>query len=325
MGLGRKLAIGVGGLVGVLVIGGVGAYLWASQASASTMAANYEVHRVDFPIPFPLTAAERDSLPAGANGDSVALAQAVSRGQHLVEARYGCGDCHGQNFAGGVMVDAPETIGRLLGPNLTLGTGSRTTNYTAADWDRIVRHGVKPDGTPTAMPAKDFFQMSDRELSDIVAYIRSQPPVDATVPPVALGPIGKMLVATGQFVLSADVHPSKHVLTHIVDPPTAAVDTVFGKHLAQTCIGCHGALYNGGKIIGGPPEWPPAANLTPTGLVGWSYDDFVGVMRGGKRKDGTPLREPMASMPKFAKNMTETELRAMWAYLSALPPTPTGQ
>jgi hypothetical protein len=105
------------------------------------------------------------------------------------------------------MVDAPP-IGRLLGPNLTLGRGSRTAQYRATDWDRIVRHGIKPNGRPAAMPSEDFVRMSDQELSDIIAFIRSQPPVDNEVAPVKLGPLGKVLMATGQMVLSADVIPS---------------------------------------------------------------------------------------------------------------------
>jgi predicted alpha/beta hydrolase len=40
----------------------------------------------------------------------------------------------------------PFPIGRLLAPNLTLGTGSRTAEYKPRDWDRIVRHGVLTDG-----------------------------------------------------------------------------------------------------------------------------------------------------------------------------------
>ena len=48
--------------------------------------------------------------------------------RHLVEARYGCGECHGRNFGGGVMIDNPA-IGRLLGPNLTTGKGSVTSGF----------------------------------------------------------------------------------------------------------------------------------------------------------------------------------------------------
>ena len=46
--------------------------------------------------------------------------------------------------------------------------------------------------------------MSDQELSDIVTYIRSVPPVDNEVPGVALGPLGKVLVATGQLPLAVE-------------------------------------------------------------------------------------------------------------------------
>ncbi|MBL0173418.1 MAG: c-type cytochrome [Gemmatimonadaceae bacterium] len=342
MGIARTVAIGVGGLLGLLVVVGGGGYLWASNSATTKLAATHDVHRVDFPIPFPLAdselaelRAERSaSAPKGAKGGDVlagvdvnalATERAVARGKHLIESFYACAECHGADFGGGVMVDEPATIGRLLGQNLTLGTGSRTLKYTAADWDRMVRHGVKPDGTGSPMPSKDFFAMSDRELSDIVSYIRSLPPVNKEVPPVTLGPVGKVLVATGQFKLSAELHPTKHVIEHAALPPAAVADATFGKHLAQTCTGCHRENFSGGPIIGGPPDWPPARNLTPTGLTGYTYEDFVRVLREGKRKNGDVLLEPMASMPKFAKNMTDIELKALWSYIKDLPPQPTGK
>ena len=68
------------------------------------------------------------------------------------------------------MIDDPA-IGRVRGPNLRPARGIARASYTMADWDRIVRHGVKPDGKPAIMPSDDFFKMSDAELSDIVAYV----------------------------------------------------------------------------------------------------------------------------------------------------------
>lgn len=314
MGVVKKIAIGLGGLIGVLVVAGAGAYVWAGSAASSKLANTYTIKASTFPVPWPLTG---DSLRS-AESEQVALDSAVARGKHLVEARYVCVECHSTNFGGGTMIDDPA-IGTLLGPNLTMGTGSRTVQYTAADWDRIVRHGVKPDGRPAVMPSEDYFAMSDRELSDIVAYIRSLPPVDNTVPAPTFGPVGKMLLATGQFKLSADMHPSAHEDAHAVLPPAEAPNAEFGKHLAQVCTGCHLPSLAGGPIIGGPPDWPPAANLTPAGLVGWTYTDFERAMREGVRKDGTKLREPMALMPKYAKNMTDIELQALWAYISTVP------
>ncbi len=337
MGVLRKVGLGIGALVGVVLLAGAGGYLWASETATAKLAAPHDVHRADFPIPFPLTDAEVAALRAKraltpgntadplAGVDLAALAneRAVARGTHLATARYGCVECHGANFGGGVMVDDPA-IGNVRGPNLTMGDGSRTRSHTAADWDRIVRHGVKPNGTATPMPSKDFFAMSDQELSDMVSYIRSFPAVNNTVAPVTLGPVGKVLVATGSIQRSADIHPTKQQGAHAALPPAAVADGAFGKHLAQTCSGCHGDTYAGGPILGGPPDWPPAKNLTPAGLVGWTFNDFERALKEGRSKNGVAFREPMASMPKFAKNMTDVELRALWEYLRTLPPLATG-
>lgn len=340
MGLARKLAIGAGSVFGLLVVGGGGAYTWAANAARSKLTETHDVHRVDFPIPFPLSDSEVAELRTaraqlatsrGAGDDADVLAgvdltalateRAVARGKHLVETFYACAECHGTDFGGGVMVDDPA-IGRLLGPNITTGKGSRTLGYTAADWDRIVRHGVRPDHAGSPMPSKEFFAMSDRELSDIVSYIRSRPAVNKEVPAVSFGPLGKVLLATDQLRFSATAHPTQHVITHATLPPTSAPNATFGKHLAQTCTGCHGVTLAGGPIKGGPPDWPAAANLTPAGLAGWSYDDFKRALTEARSKNGVALREPMAGLRRSAKNMTETELRALWAYIESLPPQP---
>ena len=46
-------------------------------------------------------------------------------------------------------------------------------------------------------------------------------------------------------------------------PVAAALSVEHGKYVAAMCIGCHGATLSGGKIPGGPPDWPAAANITP--------------------------------------------------------------
>lgn len=350
----KTVAKGAAGLGAVAVVGAGAFYAWAGSAADARMATTYDVHRIDFPIPFPLTeielgelraqklaelsavapsgdptvpttatdaAAPPDADPlAGVDLNALAMERAVARGKHLTESLYPCAECHGADLGGGVMIDDPA-IGRILGPNLTTGKGSRTLEYTAADWDRMVRHGVTPANVGSPMPSKDFVAMSDRELSDIVAYVRSLPPVDAEVPRFTLGPVGTILLATGKIEISAEVHPD-HAAAHASDPPAVAADATYGAHITQACTGCHGRDFAGGPIAGGPPDWPPAANLTPAGHVkGWTYDNFKTAMLEAKRPDGTELRQPMANMPKFAQNMSETELQAMWAFLQTVPPT----
>jgi mono/diheme cytochrome c family protein len=311
----------VGVLVALVVVLAAGAYAWASVKVHRLRAQTFEPRLVDFPIPFPIDPAEVAAMGlSDEQARQLALQRAVARGKHLVEARYTCTACHGANFGGGVMVDS-ALLGHLLGPNLTLGAGSRTADYQPRDWDRIVRHGVRKDGHPAVMPAEDFQYMSDEELSDIVSYIRSLPPVNNTVPASTLGPLGTMLAATGQITFSAGEIAS-HPPPHLVTPPAEAVSTTFGQHLATVCMGCHGSDFSGGPITGGDPSWPPARNLTPdaTGLKGWTYDQFVTALTQSRRPDGTALRVPMTLMASYGQSMTDVERQALWAYLQSLPP-----
>jgi hypothetical protein len=146
MGMGGTIAKGVGGLLAVALFGGGGAVLWASSARDAVMAKTWEIAPADFPVPFPLTEDEvaalraekaatlkpptlPDGTPvlpvdaagellpppdplAGVDLEAVALERAVARGKHLMFSRLGCPECHGENLAGGVMIDAPEAPGR---------------------------------------------------------------------------------------------------------------------------------------------------------------------------------------------------------------------
>ncbi len=331
------------GVLGLVLLGGA-AFFAASMKASSRLSQHFESHDIDFPVPNPLTKEELETLrverasaaPADAPGeatdplagvDLAALAEkrAIERGKHLVEARYGCAACHGANFGGGVMVDDPA-IGSIRGPNLTGGKGGLPKDYSVADWDRIVRHGIKPDGSPALMPSEDFFEMSDHELSDIIAYVRSRPAVDAEVPKPSLGPVGKLLVAAGKLPLAAE-KVADHQSAHGQRAPEAADTAKFGAHLAATCKGCHRENLAGGPMPFGPPDWPAAANLTPdaAGLGAWSFTDFEAALTKGQSKGGRQLRAPMSDVVPGTRAMTTTERKALWTYLSTLKPAPTNQ
>jgi mono/diheme cytochrome c family protein/cytochrome c2 len=288
--------------LGAIVVSTLLLFTVAAVKASSRLTRKFETHRIGLALPPPSDAA------------------AVARGKHLVEARYGCNVCHGSNLAGGVMIDDPA-IGSILGPNLTSGKGGRTAHYTMADWDRIVRHGVKPDGSAAIMPSEDFFRMSDEELSDIVAYTRALPAVDAEVPRPRLGPIGKVLLALGKLPISAEHQPNASQ-AHPSRPPETADSVEFGEHLAAPCSTCHRSNFAGGPMAFGPPAWPPAANLTrdASGLRDWSYSDFERAITHGISKDGRQLREPMTSVVQSASAMLPTERKALWTYLRSLAP-----
>jgi mono/diheme cytochrome c family protein len=310
----------IGGLLGLVVVLGLCGYTWAAHKTNTLMARTIAVHSVDFPIPFPLADSEIARLKLTRDSAlTLATARAVDRGKHLVEARFACRQCHGMSFGGGTMVDVAP-IGRILGPNLTLGRGSHTANYRAADWDRIVRHGILPSGNPAVMPSEDFETVSDQELSDVISYIRSMPPVDSVVPPIVTGPLGKVLMATGKMRLAVDLITDHHA-THAVYPPASVATIDFGKHLATVCAGCHHADFAGGQISGGDPSWPPSKNLTPhpQALGRWSYAQFKSTFQTGTRPDGTTLKAPMSMIVGYAKKMSDVEVEALWKYLQSLP------
>jgi mono/diheme cytochrome c family protein len=316
----NKLAKRIG--VVLAVLGGLLAagYAVASRKARARLSNVYQAHRVDIPVPFPLSGDELVTARSqGLDPERAALERAVSRGRHLVEARYSCNVCHGADFAGGVMID-DAAVGSVRGPNITAGEGGRTARYTISDWDHIVRHGIKPDGTPAVMPSEDFLKMTDRELSDVVAYLSSVPKVNATVPAPSFGPVGTVLLATGKFPISAEVVPN-HMGSHVDEPPPVKDDVSFGAHLAAICTGCHRANLAGGPMPFGPPDWPAAANLTghASGLAGWTYEDFERAITQGVSKRGATLRPPMTLMFDTAKAMTPIERHALWTYLRSLP------
>lgn len=213
-------------------------------------------------------------------------------------------------------------VARWIAPNITTGKGSVTIGYTASDWDHAVRHGLRRGGLTSTMPSIDFVNLSDHELSDIVAYIRSMPPVDRDPGKVELGPVFTVMLALDKGPLAA--FGMDHLKPHSVDPPPAAVNAEFGAHLVQVCRGCHGANLSGGKLQG-DPNMPIVANLTPheTGLGGWTEADFTRALREGKRPDGRDLSPYMPW--KAYGNMSDTEIQAMWAYLQSLEPIDKGE
>ena len=227
--------------------------------------------------------------------------------------------CHGSDFGGIYLVDE-WIVGRWAAPNLTTGRGSVTAGFGASEWDHAVRHGIRHDGRTSTMPSFEFTNLSDHELSDIVAFIRSKPPVTAkSIPSVSAGPCLR-LRARANFVITFDMD---HQVPHLREPPQAAITPQFGGHLVQVCKGCHGPGLSGGKIEG-DPGMPIVANLTPhaTGLAGWTEADFIRAMREGKRRDGTAISDAMPW--KAYGKMSDEELRAIYAYLTSVPPREKG-
>jgi len=247
--------------------------------------------------------------------------EAIALGEHLVTTR-GCRECHGADLSGTMLIDDPM-FARLAAPNLTGGDGSATANFGPDDWDRAIRHGVGGDGRLLfIMPSPEYYALSDKDLGDLVAYIKSLPPIDNVLPRRSLGPIGRMLLLRGEL------RPVAATIDHDAprgEAPPRGATVAYGAYLANVCMGCHGEGFSGGPIPGGEPGSAPAGNLTPhdeTGIGTWSLEDFVETLRTGVDPEGHELDE---SMPwQVVAEYGDDELEALYLYFNTLPPTEKG-
>ena len=118
-------------------------------------------------------------------------------------------------------------------------------------------------------------------------------------------------------------------IDHAARPPEVVPDDLLarGNYLAQSCTGCHGPHFSGGKIPGAPPVWPDAANLTaaPDSAMRHyaSVEQFKSMMRTGRRPDGSAVSEVMPF--KSLAYVNDAELEALFAFLKTLEARPSGQ
>lgn len=241
----------------------------------------------------------------------------VERGRYLYQSR-GCAECHGANGEGRVVVDDPNGL-YVKAPNISPGPGNVVARYAERDWVRTLRHGVKPGGNPVLiMPSEDYNRMTDADLAALLAYLQAMPPVAGEAAIVRLPLLVRALYAVGAIKDAAEK------IDHTLPPSRPipkAVTAEHGAYVTNMCIGCHGPAFTGGKIPGAPPNWPPAADLTPGphGAMARYGDSamFMSMMRTGKRPDGSEVSKvmPFGSL----KELDDTDLGAAYLFLKSLP------
>jgi mono/diheme cytochrome c family protein len=259
---------------------------------------------------------------------SVAPLEVTADAAHLERGRYlystrGCVDCHGANGAGKTVIKDGGMF--VVAPNITGGANSVTSNYKVVDWVRTLRHGVKPNGNPVMiMPSEDYNRLTDEDTASLVAYLQQMPAVPGERAQIRVPVPVKVLYAFGV------IKDASEKIDHTLPPSRPVPEAVtleHGAYVANSCVGCHGQHLSGGKIPGGAPTWPAAANLTPgKGSAMGRYptpEIFVAMMRSGHRPDGTAISQvmPFNSLGK----MNDTDLQALHAYLKTVPARDAGQ
>lgn len=288
-------------LIGVMIIG-AGAAAAVYGMSERRLSARYTV---------------TPESPSPAAADSVLQA----RGRHVAESLAKCVDCHSSDFGGGIVIDAPP-VGHIEATNLTTGNGGVLAEYDDGALERAIRHGIAKDGRSLlVMPSSEYNHLADNDVAALIAYIRSRPSVNRTHAPSTIGPVLRAMWIAGKvdpMPAAVIAHDAPHLKTA---PVGNSVET--GMYIAQNgCAGCHGATYSGGPIPGGPPDWKPAANITPTGIGRYSLENFRTILREGKRPDGSVVDSMMPV--KATRQMTDDEIEAVFKFLNKVPPKEFG-
>lgn len=239
--------------------------------------------------------------------------QAIERGQHFATI-FLCIRCHTENLGGKIFYEVPGMLS-VPTPNLTSGAGGVGSLYTDQDWVRAIRHGVRRDGKALfIMESKAFYYISDKDLGELIAYVKSVPPVDNQFPERSVPFLGRLMLGVGMF----PPFPADQINHTTPAPPAPAPgETVaYGQYLSHICTECHGENLKGAPF-GPPGKEVPTPNLAPGGELGsWSKEDFITTMRTGVTPKGHQLNQEMPWM--YFGQMTNDELSAVWMYLQSL-------
>jgi cytochrome c553 len=238
-------------------------------------------------------------------------AAAIKRGARLAIV-YGCNNsCHGKDMQGLEMYDEPH-IAKINAPNLP----HVLREYSNPELERLIRHGVKRDGTSTwIMPAPMYSHLSDEDLGDIIAFVRSAPVNDGPMREITIRSLGRVGIVIGKFKPLASQIP---VDTRPVASADRSTALAFGRYLVMTaCTECHGQDLQGSDVVHAPSLAVSAS---------YSNADFDRLMRSGVAIGGRLVGLMSEVGQTRFPALTDEEVAAVREYLrTQFPPTPDAQ
>ena len=258
----------------------------------------------------------------------------VANGQKI--ASFLCIECHmgsDGKLSGKLLADAPKEFGSIYSKNITAHPTIGIGGWTDGEIYYLLRTGIKRDGQYIPPYMIKFPLATDEEIYSIIAWLRSDK--NAVQPSEQETPDSKPSLLTK--VLSNTVFkPLPLPQTQIHNPDTSNA-VVWGKYLLNAvyqCYSCHsldfksnnelepekseGYCGGGNTLLNLQGEPIKSTNITfdKSGIADYSSDEFVNVIKNGKKKNGTQLRYPMIP----ATLIPDNEIRAIYAYLKSIPP-----
>lgn len=257
----------------------------------------------------------------------------VARGEYLARAG-DCVSCHtapgGKPFAGGLRLDTP--FGYMLSPNITPDPDTGIGRWSAADFDRAMRHGVNRQGQDMfpVMPFDFYTKLTDADVAAIYAYVRTIAPVRNVVVTNHLDfPFNQRwaMGAWRELYFTAG--------TYKPDPVQSAVWNR-GAYLVEGlghCSDCHsprnvmGGIEKSKQFSGAAVDGWFALNLSSnlsSGLGDWTAAEIATYLKTGSFRGKTTALGPMDEVIRNSMSyMTDADLLAIGTYLKSLPPTST--
>ncbi len=260
--------------------------------------------------------------------------RAVERGKYLADAG-NCFSCHtragGKPYAGGVPFETP--FGTLYSTNITPDRDTGIGSWRAEDLRRALHEGIAADGSRLfpAFPYPSYTKITDADVADIYAYLRTVPPVKAPAP--------RNGVLFSQRWALRIWNALSFEAARFVPDPKQSPEWNRGAYLVEGlghCGACHSPrdafmaqvperAHEGGEMIetlkdGKARRWS-AVNLTAAanGLASWSVDDLTRYLhKGVSRRAGTfgPMNEVIVNS---LMKLSAEDVRAMAVYLKSLP------
>ncbi|EIK96166.1 gluconate 2-dehydrogenase [Pseudomonas sp. M47T1] len=290
----------------VVVVAGVGAALYINGNTRADDIADNQLRAADSP------AAEPGQIRHGA----------------YIAVQGDCAACHtapgGKAFAGGYGLQTP--FGVINATNITPDRDTGIGNWTERDFFRAVRHGKRKDGQLLypAMPYNAYVKMSDSDLHDLWAYMRSLEPVKQAPAPNTLGfPYNIRLAMLGWNLLFFQNAPYA---------PVAGQSAQWnrGRYLvdgAGHCAACHtaknalggdtSAYLQGADLLGG--HAPEITNDAHLGLGTWSSEQIQRYLKDGSNDTAVAAGAMGEAVEHSTQYLNDADLADIALYLKSLP------
>lgn len=257
-------------------------------------------------------------------------ASLIEKGHYLATAG-DCAACHtasgGKPFAGGLAIETP--IGEIFSTNITPSKTAGIGDYTLADFEKAVRHGVRKDGGNLypAMPYTSYAKITDEDMQALYAYfIQGVKPVDEQATKTALPfPFNIRMSMAGWNLLFAKGKS-------FVPDSAHSAEWNRGAYLAEGlthCSTCHTprnalmAEESDRSLAGASLGTWFAPNITSdarAGIGGWSEHDLIAYLSTGRADNGSQAGGPMLeAINKSFSKLSPEDIKAIATYVRDVP------